>query len=174
MTKDSKQPWILCGYNIFSTEGPKGLKIEVLARHVKKNKSSFYHHFADLDVFTEFLLNYHLERSEIIAEQERLCKTVMPDLLNLLIEVKQDLLFNRQLRIYRTIPAFKACFEKSSKKVGEAIVGIWADTLGLTHNSNLAGIVLNLRSDVWGSNDTLGCRNRFVIGILSRYKSKKK
>jgi AcrR family transcriptional regulator len=85
MMKDSKQPWILCGYNIFSKEGPKGLKIEVIARQVNKNKSSFYHHFADLEVFTEILLNFHLERSEIIAAQERLCKTVIPDLVNLLI-----------------------------------------------------------------------------------------
>ena len=57
MTKDNKLPWILCGYNIFSKEGPKGLKIEVIARQVSKNKSSFYHHFADLEVFTEILLN---------------------------------------------------------------------------------------------------------------------
>jgi AcrR family transcriptional regulator len=142
--KDSKQPWILCGYNVFSKEGPKGLKIELLARQVGKNKSSFYHHFADLEVFTEILLNFHLERAEIIAAQERLCKTVIPDLLNLLIDVKQDLLFNRQLRIHRNIPAFKACFTQSSEKVGEAILDIWADSLGLTNNSNLAKIVLNL------------------------------
>jgi AcrR family transcriptional regulator len=144
MSKDSKQSWILCGYDLFSKEGPKGLKIEVIARLVKKNKSSFYHHFADLEIFTEILLKFHLERAAIIAEKERQCKTVVPDLLNLLIEVKQDLFFNRQLRIHRNIKEFKDCFEQSSKKVGEAIVGIWADALGLSNNSNLAGIVLNL------------------------------
>jgi AcrR family transcriptional regulator len=144
MTKDSKHPWILVGYNIFSKEGQRGLKVEVLARKVGKSKSSFYHHFADIDIFTEALLNYHLERAIVIAEMEKRCKQVVPDLLNVLIEVKEDLLFNRQLRINRQIPTFKMCFEKSSKAVGEAILGIWAEMLGLGDNSHLAQIVLNL------------------------------
>jgi AcrR family transcriptional regulator len=143
-TNDSKRPWILVGYQIFSREGPKGLKIEVLARQVKKSKSSFYHHFADLEIFTEMLLRYHLERAEIIAERESQCKNVIPDLLHVLLEFKQDLFFNRQLRVNRHINQFKNCFEKSSKNLGEAILGIWADTLGLTGNSKLAGLVLGL------------------------------
>lgn len=144
MTKDNKLPWILIGYNIFSKEGPIGLKVEIIARKVGKSKSSFYHHFADMEIFTEALLNHHLERAVVIAEKEKQCKNVVPDLLNVLIEVKEDLLFNRQLRINRQIPAYKMCFEKSSKAVGEAILGIWADMLGLGDNSHLAQIVLNL------------------------------
>jgi AcrR family transcriptional regulator len=144
MSSDNKQPWILVGYGIFSKGGPKGLKIQVLAREVGKSKSSFYHHFADMEVFTEVLLNYHLERAKIIAHRERLCKNVVPDLLHLLVEVKQDLLFNRQLRINRNSNQFKGCFEKASREVGEAILGIWAETLTLEDNSNLARMVLNL------------------------------
>jgi AcrR family transcriptional regulator len=144
MIKDNKLPWILVGYNIFSNEGQTGLKVEVIARKVGKSKSSFYHHFADIEIFTEALLNYHLERAIVIADMEKRCKNVVPDLLNVLIEVKEDLLFNRQLRINRQVPAFKTCFEKSSKAVGEAILGIWAEMLGLGDNSHLAQIVLNL------------------------------
>jgi AcrR family transcriptional regulator len=144
MIKNNKHPWILVGYNMFSEEGPRGLKVEVIARKVGKSKSSFYHHFADMEVFTEALLNYHLERAIVISEMEKRCKNVVPDLLNVLIEVKEDLLFNRQLRINRQNPAFKICFEKSSKEVGEAILGIWAEMLGLSENSHLAQIVLNL------------------------------
>ncbi len=144
MTKDIKLPWILAGYGLFASEGPKGLKVEVIARQVSKSKSSFYHHFADLEVFTEVLLNHHIERAKSIAERERLCKNVIPDLLNLLLEIKQDLLFNRQLRINRNIGQFKQCFEKSSREVGDAILGIWAEALGLRNNSNLARIVLKL------------------------------
>jgi AcrR family transcriptional regulator len=144
MTIDSKQSWVLAGYELFSKEGPKGLKVEVIARKVNKSKSSFYHHYADMEVFTQFLLEYHLERARIIAHQERLCTNVTPDLLLLLVEVKQDLLFNRQLRINRNFSQFKQCFEKASKEVGEAILGIWADMLNLKDNSYLARIVLNL------------------------------
>lgn len=144
MTNDFTQPWLLCGYGLFAKQGPSGLKIEVIARQVNISKSSFYHHFADLEVFIETLLKYHLERALIIADRERSCKKVVPDLLNLLLEVKQDLLFNRQLRINRDVSQFRKCFETASKEVGQAIIGIWAETLGLTDNSYLAGIVLNL------------------------------
>lgn len=141
---DIKQPWILVGYDLFSKEGLKGLKIEVIARKVSKSKSSFYHHFADMEVFVETLLSYHLSRAKIIGERERLCKSVVPDLLNLLLEVKQDLLFNRQLRVNRNTPAFQKCIDKIDKEFDDAILTIWADALGLADKKNLARIVLGL------------------------------
>ncbi len=144
MINDNKLPWILCGYELFAKEGPKGLKIEVIARQVNKNKSSFYHYFADIEIFTEALLKYHLDRATIIAEKERQCKNIVPELLHVLLEIKQDLLFNKQLRVHRHIIAYKDCLEKSGKKVAEAITDIWAEALGLTDNSHLANMVLNL------------------------------
>ena len=92
--KSTKKPWILAGYEIFAYKGPIALKVEVLARIVGKNKSSFYHHFADLEVFIEILLDYHLDRAAIIAKQESECKNVVPELLLLILEVKQDLFFD--------------------------------------------------------------------------------
>lgn len=142
--KRIEQPWILSGYTLFAKEGPKGLTVEGLARRVGKSKSSFYHHFADLEIFTELLLDYHLGQISGIAEQERQCRNVVPDLVNLLLTIKENLLFDRQLRIHRSIPAFKQCFDRSTGEVGNAISDIFADMLGLTHNSNLARMVLTL------------------------------
>lgn len=144
MINDNKKSWILCGYEIFSTDGPNGLKIEVLARKVNKSKSSFYHYFADIEIFRDILLEYHLEKSEIISKRESECKSVNPELLNVLIEFKQDLLFNRQLRINRNIIKFKNCFENASKKVAESIIEIWAEELNIKNNSYLAEIILKL------------------------------
>ena len=138
------QAWIEVGYEIFALEGPKALKVEVLARQVKKSKSSFYHHFADLEVFTKILLDYHLERSRIVGELERQCKQLVPDLLRVLVEVKLDLFFSRQLRVHRDVPQFRKCFEAVTEEVGDAMLGIWAEALGLTDNSYLAQLVLNL------------------------------
>lgn len=42
MNEGLKLPWIIAGYDLFAKEGPKGLKIEVMASNVKKSKSSFY------------------------------------------------------------------------------------------------------------------------------------
>lgn len=123
------------------------MKIEVLARKVNINKSSFYHHFADLEIFIEQLLEYHIERAKIIAAKERECKTMIPDLLNVLVEYKEDLLFSRQLRINRNNILFKECYEKSNQIVGDSILGIWAAELGLKDNSGLANLVLKLTLD---------------------------
>ncbi|MEO1261159.1 MAG: TetR/AcrR family transcriptional regulator [Bacteroidota bacterium] len=139
-----KSIWILTGYKLFAAGGPNALKVEVISRQVKKSKSSFYHLFGDLEMFTGQLLNYHLKRAKIIAEKERQCRNVVPELLHVILEMKEDLLFNRQLRIHRNNEGFKNCFEKASQEVGEAIVGIWADELNLKGNSKLAHMVLNL------------------------------
>ncbi len=145
--QDIKLPWILAGYNLFWKQGINGLKIEVMAREVKKNKSSFYHHFADLEVFLEHLLNYHIERAKIIAERERQCKQIIPDLINALIEFKEDLLFSRQLRIQSNNIQFRNCYEKINDIVGDSVLEIWAEMLGLRNNQSLAKLVLKLSLD---------------------------
>ncbi len=144
MTDNIKQPWILEGYKIFSKEGQKGLKVEVMARKVDKSKSSFYHLFADIECFTEELLAFHLKRAKIIAEQERLCDTIDPALIHLLMEVKQDLLFNRQLRVNRSNAVFKQCFEKANQLVGNAFLEVWAKEIGLESKPKLAEIFFGL------------------------------
>lgn len=139
-----KKPWIIIGYELFAKEGPTGLKIETIAKKVNKSKSSFYHHFANREIFIDYLLTYHLKRTKIIAEKESLCKNVVPELCQVIVEFKQDLLFNRQLRIHRNNPQFRECFEKGAKEVSGAILGIWATALGLDGNAHLAQLVLNL------------------------------
>lgn len=144
MKLEIKQPWITSGYTIFANEGPKGLKIEVLARVVTKNKSSFYHHFADVTIFTEELLQYHLVQSKIIAQKIAQCKSINPDLIAVLLEVKTDILFNRQLRIHRDVPSFQNCFIEANRPVEAAFLDIWAEALGLKTNPALAKMILNL------------------------------
>lgn len=144
MKNNIKQPWIDIGYRMFSEQGPKGLKVDIIAKMVNKNKSSFYHHFADMEVFIECLQDHHLKRTESIAIRAKECKNMVPDMLYLLLDIKQDLLFNRQLRINRHLTEFKNCFEKANKPVENAFIKIWSEALGLKENENLAQIILNL------------------------------
>ncbi|MEM6343900.1 MAG: TetR/AcrR family transcriptional regulator [Bacteroidota bacterium] len=146
-TEALKQPWIQAGYRLFAKLGPQGLKIEVIARQVQKSKSSFYHHFADLEVFTEHLLHLHVEQTALISEKEKRCQNIDPELIAVLVEHKQDLLFNRQLRINREVPAFKACFEKSNQYVAESFLPLWVSELGLTQKPQLAHLVLGLATE---------------------------
>jgi AcrR family transcriptional regulator len=131
MTTDSKEIWIKKGYEIFATSGQSGLKIEPLAKEVGKSKSSFYHHFADLELFIDNLLKYHIEQSKIIAQKEQNAENIDPQLINILVEHKIDLLFNRQLRINQNIKPFALALEQSNQNVGDAFVTVWMKDLGL-------------------------------------------
>ncbi len=137
-TKQSQEIWLNTGYNLFAHEGPAGLKVEVIARVVQKSKSSFYHHFADLEVFTGLLLDRHLHRSEELAIKERQCQVIDPELIDLMLAYKVDLLFNRQLRVYRDNPAFHDCLERSNRMVEAAFLDLWVRDLGLQNKPTLA------------------------------------
>lgn len=117
--------WIKKGYEIFATMGIKAIKIEPLSKTVGKSKSSFYHHFADLEVFTDLLLNHHLTQSNIIAEKEAKANHINPDLINIFMEHRIDLLFNRQLRINQNIKSFSETLLQSNKIVGNNFVNLW-------------------------------------------------
>lgn len=142
-----RQQWIDAGYALFAEEGPSGLKVEVLARRMGRSKSGFYHHFADVEVFRELLLREHVERSRRIADRERACTRLVPELLELLVDVQEDLFFQRQLRIHRANPAYRTCSEQASAATATAMGAVWAAGLGLEERGTLAHMVLELVMD---------------------------
>jgi AcrR family transcriptional regulator len=131
MISDNNDIWIKAGYEIFALAGRNGLKVEPLAKKVGKSKSSFYHHYVDLDLFMEHLLQYHLVQAHIMANKEHQAKNIDPELINILVEHKIDLLFNRQLRIHQNIKSFSETLNQSNYIVGNAFVTIWAKELNL-------------------------------------------
>jgi AcrR family transcriptional regulator len=141
--KEIEKAWIEKGYRFFAYEGPSGLKIERLSKEVGKNKSSFYHLFADLEVFTERLLTYHVTQAKIIAEKESNSNNEN-ELIEVILEHKIDLLFNRQLRIHREIKKFENCFNQINQVSIPAILPLWKQIIGLSENTALAQVVLSL------------------------------
>jgi len=131
MTTDNRESWIKHGYEVFALSGHSGLKIEPLSKKVGKSKSSFYHYFADLDLFIEALLNYHVAQSYVIADKEKKATTIDPELISILVEHKTDLLFNRQLRINQNIKIFSDTLIQSNKIIGAAFQYVWVKDLGL-------------------------------------------
>lgn len=138
-----EQIWIEAGYQAFAFEGPQALRIEKLARTIEKNKSSFYHFFADLEIFTERLLDVHLEQAKVMSEKESAAKNET-ELTQVLLEHKIDLLFNRQLRVQRDRSDFQACFVKTNEISLPKFMPIWKKVIGLNENNHLAQLVLML------------------------------
>lgn len=144
MISDNNRSWIDVGYAAFAEEGPQGLRIEYFARQIGKSKSSFYHHFADLDLFTELLLQQHQLRAADIAQCMRQCARMDPEMLDLFLAVRTDILFHRQLRIHRDNTAFRRCFEQAHAPIEEALLSVWTQTLDLQGREALARTMLRL------------------------------
>lgn len=149
MLSEFEKGWIEAGYELFVNEGPKGLKVEVLARTVGVSKSSFYHHFADMEIFRERLMQWHLFRADEISEQAALCGS-MNDFIAVLAAAKQDLLFNKMLRTHAAFdPSYGECFEKAHLKVISKIERVWADFLGVTNQPEKARSAFRVLSDMF-------------------------
>lgn len=144
MTQDPTVIWIKTGYEIFAQSGPDSLKTEPLAKKVGISKSSFYHHFADMDVFIDMLLSYHLEQSYTMAEKEKKAESIDPELINILVEHKHDLLFNRQLRIHQNVPQFAKTLAESDRITGNGFKIVWAKDSNLKASAQLMDGVYEL------------------------------
>ena len=142
-----KEKWIHEAYLLVAKDGFEKLTVEQLARIVGKNKSSFYHYFGDLTLFENVLLDYHLDASKHFAEEIKNCERLNPDVLNLMIDMKMDLFFHKQLRINRDKPTYKACFEKSYKIFQVAIFDKWITFFGLSNQHFFGEALLNLASE---------------------------
>jgi AcrR family transcriptional regulator len=138
-----EQIWIEAGYQTFAFEGPQALRIEKLAKTIQKNKSSFYHFFSDLEVFTERLLDFHLIQAKVMSDKESNAQNET-ELTQIILEHKLDLLFNRQLRIHRDNPGFQACFIKVNEISLPGFMPIWEKVIDLNENNDLAQLVLML------------------------------
>jgi AcrR family transcriptional regulator len=124
-----KQVWLERGYDAFAIAGKGALKIETLAQQVGISKSSFYHHFADLDVFMEQLLALHLERASALATKERNAQSIDPELIDILVAHKTDLLFSRQLKVHRDEPGYQLVLQQTQQLIGSDFVKLWAREL---------------------------------------------
>jgi AcrR family transcriptional regulator len=138
-----EQIWIEAGYQTFAFEGPQALRIEKLAKSVGKNKSSFYHFFSDLEVFTERLLDFHLIQAKVMSDKESNAQNEA-ELTQTLLDHKLDLLFNRQLRIHRDNADFQTCFLKTNEISLKGFMPIWKKVIDLQESNHLANMVLML------------------------------
>lgn len=113
---NTKKLWIEKGYEHFALHGPEHLSINKISKETESSRACFYHYFGDIDVFIDELLHLHEEISQefnLIGKRE--CKSLLPDLYNLLERYPIPLKFCRQLFINRSNPLYNAAFIKAYK-----------------------------------------------------------
>lgn len=144
--KTTKQKWLEKGYEHFALYGPE-ISVNKISKEIGSPRASFYHHFGDVDIFIEELLDMHWKAGQQFSSvgAER-CKKLFPDLYELVAEYPIPLLFARQLFLNRHVPEFNFMFIKMYKThANEFILDLFAEQLGLHQTKeNLFNLWLSL------------------------------
>ncbi len=124
--KGNREKWIDSGYEYFGQIGPASLNVERLSMIVGLNRSSFYHYFSDTQIFETFLLEQHVDLFRELGVQLEACEAFKPDLLNLLLSLKKQMAFHRQLLIHESVPRYKTCFMKAKSFTESRTFELWS------------------------------------------------
>jgi len=146
---ETSQQWIEAGYELFAHEGPEGLQVEKLARILGRNKSGFYYHFGDRDIYFSDLIQYHYRIIEQFCREVAECRNFDPDYLELLIEYKTSAFVQKQLRSHMDIPAFKEAFNKVRKRTEKVVLPLWRSYIGISENHALAATLWDILRDLF-------------------------
>ena len=130
--------WTEAGYEVFASEGLKGIQVERLARIVQLNKSGFYYYFGDLEGYCVELLKMHEKKVNIFLGSINQLKKLDPDYLLLLIEHAPTVMFQVQLTRHKEIHSFYQASEKVDHLVNIAVRSLWHEFLGINGSPDLA------------------------------------
>ena len=119
----SKQKWIEKGYEHFALYGPENISINAISKEIGSPRASFYHHFSDLEVFINLLLEKHLEAiKSFVQEGKEYCNCLLPDFYQLLEKYPLGLKFHRKIFMNRHIPIFGYMFTKIESKTSKELI----------------------------------------------------
>ena len=100
----TKEDWLKLGFLRFQENGDKGIVVEEMAKSLKVNKSSFYHHFKTKKDFISCIIDFWIgfDTQSIIEEVESLedPKTRFVKLVELAFKKDNHLDFNFYLKKY--------------------------------------------------------------------------
>jgi len=132
----TKKKWIEKGYEHFALYGPNDLSINKISKEIDSPRASFYHHFGDIEMFIDKLLDLHMEIAiKYIGGAAEKCQNLFPDVYLLLEQFPIPLKFNRQLFLNRSIPKYNFLFVKTYNiSANKFMVKLFAKEFGLKNN----------------------------------------
>lgn len=94
-----------------------------MGKEIGASRSSFYHHFGEIDLFVDELLALHWKLCQAFNKEGKAsCKNLIPDLYELLSRFSLPLQFSRQLFHHRHIPRFNYVFLKTYEASAKAFI----------------------------------------------------
>lgn len=146
MKGDKRHVWIEAGYRRFAAQGEAGLTVESIARDLGKNKSSFYHYFGELQVLKSDILDLHIAHSKTVGEKIAAASQLDPDVLEIILEHKEDFLFHKQLKL-ETDQVYKDHHTRAYALVEAPLVDKLSQAFGLEDKQLFSNALLSLVSD---------------------------
>ena len=123
VTHGNKQLWIEKGYEHFALYGPDNLSINKLSKKIGSSRASFYHHFGDIEIFIDELLDMHWQINQRFCAVGALeCKKYLPDVYLLLEQYPIPLQFSKQLFLHRNKPAYNLLFIKTYDAAAQTFI----------------------------------------------------
>ena len=111
VAKKTRQLWIEKGYEHFALYGPENLSINKISKEIESPRASFYHHFGDIDIFIDELIELNLKiYKQFNLTEKKECKNFNPDLLILIAQNPMLLKFSKQLFINRNNSIYNDLF----------------------------------------------------------------
>lgn len=125
MSGAKAETWIRAGYEILSTEGINGIKIERLARNMRLNKSGFYYYFGGMKSYMKSLLEHHIHTAGEVAKGISACENIDPDLLLLVIKHKTFFLVESELVLKSKSQHDIHISSESAKIINQQLLQLW-------------------------------------------------
>lgn len=152
MPKINKREIIEIGYQIFALKGPEHVE-ERVAQEVNLKRHEFHEQFGSEDTFIEQLLSHHIELVDDFLEDTEQCKS-WDALLDLIVEYKITVLFNRQLKLHSSDPVFGLAFNRISYLIRAQAFDLWRKYTDLWQHHELSMELFEVLRDVFHSRIT--------------------
>ena len=148
----TKQKWLDKGYEHFALYGPENLSINKISKEIGSSRACFYHHFGDIEIFVNDLLDMHWQiNQEFCSIGARECKRFFPDLYLLLEQYPLPIQFSKQLFSNRKTPAYNYLFIKTFSAAAKAfILKLFSEQFDLMNNEDTYNLWL-IVGEAWYS-----------------------
>jgi AcrR family transcriptional regulator len=144
MSTEKIHTWLKAGYDLLSTEGTEGIKIERLARILNLNKSGFYYYFGTMERFMKDLLHYHIAMAGHVAREIAGCEKIDPDLLRLIVHHKEFFLVESQLLVKSKPLHAEKDMDEAWQIVNPELIQLWRRVSGRTSDTDLTRAYLDI------------------------------
>lgn len=150
--RGSKEKWIEKGYEHFALHGPENISINKISKEIDSPRACFYHHFGDIEIFIDILLEMHWELHENYTKvAARECKKYLPDFYLFLAQFPIPIRFSRQLFINRNNPTYNYLFIKTyNAGASSFLLKLFSDQYGLKNDNDTYNLWLTV-GEAWYS-----------------------